>query len=110
MKALSKLPGQGYKQLKAKLGMRRVRPWRWVPFTNPARSDGAVFHHWKRTTDEAKDYPFAKFNKVFMKLNKNATCLNYCHISMESDTLILDLLTANSSSYLHRRRVPTALA
>lgn len=55
--------GQGYKQLKAKLGMRRVRPWRWMPFTNPARSDGAVFHHWKRTTDEAKDYPFAKFNK-----------------------------------------------
>lgn len=110
MKALSKLPGQGYKQLKAKLGMRRVRPWRWVPFTNPARSDGAVFHHWKRTTDEAKDYPFAKFNKVFMKLNKNATYLNYRHISMESDTLILDLLTANSSSHLHRHRVPTALA
>ncbi|PSN34648.1 DNA methyltransferase 1-associated protein 1 [Blattella germanica] len=33
--------GQGYKQLKAKLGMRRVRPWRWVPFSNPARADGA---------------------------------------------------------------------
>jgi hypothetical protein len=107
LKILLKLPGQGYKQLKAKLGMRRVRPWRWVPFTNPARSDGAVFHHWKRTTDEAKDYPFAKFNKVCVKLNKSATYLNY---SMETDTVILNLLTANSSSHLHRLRVPAAFA
>ena len=28
---------QGYKQMRAKLGMRRVRPWKWMPFTNPAR-------------------------------------------------------------------------
>lgn len=56
--------GQGYKQLKAKLGMRKVRPWKWMPFTNPARKDGAVFHHWRRVADEGKEYPFAKFNKV----------------------------------------------
>lgn len=55
---------QGYKQLKAKLGRKHVRTWRWVSFTNPARTDGAVLHHWRRTTDEAKEYPFARFNKV----------------------------------------------
>ncbi|XP_026276283.1 DNA methyltransferase 1-associated protein 1 [Frankliniella occidentalis] len=55
--------GQGYKQTKAKLGMRKVRPWKWMPFTNPGRTDGAVFHHWRRVADEGKEYPFAKFNK-----------------------------------------------
>lgn len=55
--------GQGYKQMKAKLGMRKVRPWKWMPFSNPARTDGAVFHHWRRVADEGKEYPFAKFNK-----------------------------------------------
>lgn len=53
----------GYKQNKARLGMRKVRKWEWAPFKNPARTDGAVFHHWRRVTDEAKDYPFAQFNK-----------------------------------------------
>ncbi|KAF4521301.1 hypothetical protein B566_EDAN002305 [Ephemera danica] len=55
--------GQGYKQMKAKLGMRKVRPWKWMPFTNPARKDGAIFHHWRRAADEGKEYPFAQFNK-----------------------------------------------
>ena len=27
----------GYKQMRAKLGMRKVRPWKWMPFSNPAR-------------------------------------------------------------------------
>ena len=27
----------GYKQMRAKLGMRKVRPWKWMAFTNPAR-------------------------------------------------------------------------
>lgn len=58
------ITAQGYKQMKAKLGMRKVRPWKWMPFTNPARSDGAVFYHWRRIADEGKEYPFAKFNKV----------------------------------------------
>jgi hypothetical protein len=31
---------------------------------NPARKDGAVFHHWRRVADEGKDYPFARFNKA----------------------------------------------
>ncbi|XP_073848900.1 DNA methyltransferase 1 associated protein 1 [Musca autumnalis] len=57
--------GSGYKQVKARLGMKKVRKWEWAPFSNPARTDGAVFHHWRRINDEQKDmpYPFAKFNK-----------------------------------------------
>nr|CAG4641732.1 EOG090X076S [Eurycercus lamellatus] len=55
--------GKGYKQTKAQLSVRKVRPWKWMPFTNPARKDGAVFHHWRRAADEGKEYPFAKFNK-----------------------------------------------
>ncbi|BET03214.1 DNA methyltransferase 1-associated [Nesidiocoris tenuis] len=56
--------GQGYKSNKAKLGMKSVRPWKWTPFSNPARKDNAMFFHWRRVCDEGKDYPFAKFNKV----------------------------------------------
>lgn len=54
--------GSGYKQ-KAKLGMKLARKWEWSPFINQARTDGAVFHHWRRVTDENAEYPFAKFNK-----------------------------------------------
>ncbi|XP_023330940.1 DNA methyltransferase 1-associated protein 1 [Eurytemora carolleeae] len=54
---------QGYKQMRAKLGMRKVRPWKWLPFTNPARKDNLVLHHWRRQVDEGKDYPFSRFNK-----------------------------------------------
>lgn len=50
--------------MKAKLGRRHVRPWKWVPFVNPARTDGAILYHWRRVADEAKEYPFARFNKV----------------------------------------------
>lgn len=53
----------GYKQMKAKLGRRHVRAWKWVPFANPARNDGAMLYHWRRAADEAKEYPFARFNK-----------------------------------------------
>lgn len=58
--------GSGYKQIKARLGMKNVRKWEWTPFKNPARADGAIFHHWRRAADDQKEYPFAKFNK---KLN-----------------------------------------
>ena len=57
---------QGYKQMKAKIGQSRVRPWKLMPFTNPARKDGAIFYHWRRVADEGADYPFARFNKVFL--------------------------------------------
>lgn len=55
--------GSGYKQVKARLGMKKVRKWEWTPFKNPARIDGAIFHHWRRAADDQKEYPFAKFNK-----------------------------------------------
>lgn len=58
--------GTGYKQVKARLGMKNVRKWEWTPFKNPARTDAAIFHHWRRIADDQKEYPFAKFNK---KLN-----------------------------------------
>ena len=50
--------------MRAKLGMKKVRPWKWMPFTNPARKDNLVLHHWRRQVDEGKDYPFARFNKT----------------------------------------------
>jgi len=55
---------QTYQTAKAKLGCKVVRPWQWVGFNNPARSDGAVFYHWQRVEDEGKDYKFTKFNKT----------------------------------------------
>lgn len=55
--------GSGYKQTKARLGMKKVRKWEWAPFTNPGRTDNAAFHHWRRVADEPKPYPFAQFNK-----------------------------------------------
>ena len=55
--------GKGYSKVKAKLGMKRVRPWKWTPFTNPARSDKAIFHHWRRVADAGIEYPFAQFNR-----------------------------------------------
>lgn len=61
------MPG-GYKQVKAKLGLKKVRPWKWLPFTNPGRKDGFKLHHWRRVADENKEYPFAKFNKVLENL------------------------------------------
>ena len=54
---------QGYRHVRAKLGMRKVRRWKWMAFTNPARRDGLVLHHWRREADEGREYPFAKFNK-----------------------------------------------
>lgn len=44
--------------------MRKPRKWAWMEFKNPARTDGATFYHWRRPSDEPKEYPFAKFNKV----------------------------------------------
>lgn len=34
-----------------------------MKFTNPARCDGLILHHWRRAADEGKEYPFARFNK-----------------------------------------------
>lgn len=36
----------GYKQMKAKIGQSRVRPWKWMPFTNPARKVSCLVVLW----------------------------------------------------------------
>jgi DNA methyltransferase 1-associated protein 1 len=52
-----------YQHPKAKLRY-GVRKWHWVEFKNSARSDSAVFSHWRCVNDDQnKEYPFAKFNK-----------------------------------------------
>ncbi|XP_065175840.1 DNA methyltransferase 1-associated protein 1-like [Sycon ciliatum] len=53
----------GYKAAKAKLGRASVRKWTWMPFKNPARSDGLVLNHWRRAEDEGKEYAFSRFDK-----------------------------------------------
>jgi DNA methyltransferase 1-associated protein 1 len=53
-----------YKHPKAKLRY-GVRKWHWVAFCNPARTDSAMFSHWRCVNDDPdKEYPFAKYNKV----------------------------------------------
>jgi DNA methyltransferase 1-associated protein 1 len=43
-----------------------VRRWHWVAFKNPARTDDALFSHWRCVNDDQnKEYPFAKYNKVY---------------------------------------------
>lgn len=52
-----------YKHPKAKLRY-GVRKWRWMQFKNPARTDSAIFCHWRCANDDPdKEYPFAKYNK-----------------------------------------------
>lgn len=53
----------GYKQVKAKLGLKKARQWKWMEFVNPARKDNCRLFHWRRVLDAGKEYPFAKFNK-----------------------------------------------
>lgn len=74
--------GKGYKSTKAKLGMRKVRSWQWMPFKNPARTDEAVFYHWRRTADEPKEYPFAKFNKVNL-IYHSLLCAGFCRTQVQ---------------------------
>ncbi|VDN50031.1 unnamed protein product [Dracunculus medinensis] len=56
----------GYRNQKARIGMRSVRPWFWHPFENAAREDGLQLFHWQRSDriEAAQIYPFARFNKV----------------------------------------------
>jgi len=56
--------GSGYKQPKAKIGRSKVRQWKWMEFSNSARNDDLVLHHWRRKVDEGKEYPFAEFGKA----------------------------------------------
>ncbi|XP_022650406.1 DNA methyltransferase 1-associated protein 1-like [Varroa jacobsoni] len=55
--------GGGYMNVKANLGIKKVRSWRFQTFENPARKDSFKLHHWARVADEGKEYAFCKFNK-----------------------------------------------
>ena len=39
-----------------------------MAFTNPARKDGLVLYHWRRSQDEGKDYPFARWLLLLLLL------------------------------------------
>ncbi|KAI6656567.1 DNA methyltransferase 1-associated protein 1 isoform X2 [Oopsacas minuta] len=52
----------GYKHVKAKLGIQKVRSWKWTPFINQARTDNAILYHWVRAGEENKKYQFARHN------------------------------------------------
>lgn len=54
----------GYKQVKAKLGLKKVRKWKWIPFQNPGRTDGFMLNHWRRVGEEGREYQFARFATV----------------------------------------------
>ncbi|EFO83768.1 CRE-EKL-4 protein [Caenorhabditis remanei] len=47
-------------------GFRSVRKYKWMSFTNEARTDGLMLHHWVRAdkVEAMNPYPFSKFNKV----------------------------------------------
>jgi DNA methyltransferase 1-associated protein 1 len=55
----------GYKQAKARLGMKKTRKWIWKSFENSARADKVQFCHWERVSndDTPKEYAFAKLNR-----------------------------------------------
>ena len=63
--------------------MRRVRPWKWTPFVNPARTDDTVLHHWRRVADEDKEYAFAKFNKVGRVHSEYGECGHHRGVNYE---------------------------
>lgn len=56
----------GYKNPKAKLGLKKARQWKWVPFSNAARQDSLTLCHWRRVdrVDTETEYPFSRFSKT----------------------------------------------
>ena len=42
---------------------RRVDPWAWQSFKNPARPDQFQLQHWVKIKEEGEPYQFARFNK-----------------------------------------------
>ena len=42
---------------------KRVDPWIWNEFHNPAREDGLQLHHWSKEAEKEEVYPFARFNR-----------------------------------------------
>lgn len=40
-----------------------VDKWVWHGFSNPARNDSLVLHHWTKAKDTDEAYPFSRFNR-----------------------------------------------
>lgn len=41
---------------------KKARSWVFAPFSNSARKDGLLLHHWVRAGVEYPEYPYARFN------------------------------------------------
>jgi len=48
---------------KERLSKKRVDPWVWHGFTNPARPDKLTLSHWMKEEEKDEVYPFARFNR-----------------------------------------------
>lgn len=42
---------------------RKVDPWIWHAFENPARGDQFQLHHWVKVKEQGEPYQFSRFNK-----------------------------------------------
>lgn len=42
---------------------KKVDPWIWNGFNNPAREDVLQLHHWTKEKEKEEAYPFARFNR-----------------------------------------------
>eukprot|EP00347_Sterkiella_histriomuscorum_P001401 403372177 len=56
---------------KEKNNKKRVDPWTWHKFTNPARSDSFKLSHWIKKEEEEEVYPFARFNRKVEVIHYN---------------------------------------
>ena len=42
---------------------KKVDPWIWAPFNNPAREDSAKMCHWTKLAEKDDIYSFSKLNR-----------------------------------------------
>ena len=56
-------PTEAFKQKRT-----RIIGWDWRSFTNSAREDSLVLHHWAKNSDKSTDYTFSRFNKKIKAL------------------------------------------
>ena len=51
---------------------KKVDPWIWHGFKNPARSDEMTLHHWMKDLEKEEVYHFARFNRKVEVLHYTA--------------------------------------
>ncbi|EGD78735.1 hypothetical protein PTSG_11773 [Salpingoeca rosetta] len=57
------MPASTYKGYSKETAMRRAKSWKWCSFTNKAREDGLVLHHWREEARANEEYMFARFDE-----------------------------------------------